>query len=323
MTRTLRRTLLLLGMIALLPNTVVAATRVTIKPLQDFLIYPADSAPAQVISLNNAKISAQISAQISSFKVQAGDRVEKGATLVRLDCRDNRLLHDAAVARLSLAKKDAKRARSLQRSSNIAEQRYNQAVTEEIQAGINEKQTALQMQRCNITAPFSATVTTRLAAEGELAAPGTPLLQLIDSRQLEVSAKIPQDKIKLVESLDNLLFHYGETDYPVKIRRSVATIDPDSGNQEVRLVFSSSKALPGSSGRLTWKLTTPHIPPDLLSQRDGKVGIFLARDNKAFFHVLENAQIGHPAMTDLPASSKVIIEGRFGLKNGDPIEVTR
>ncbi len=311
-----------LATLPLLINPLLAATKVTVAPLASFLVFPSDSAPATVTSLNTAKISARISALIKSISVQPGDRVKKGATLVNLDCNDNRLLHESALARLSLAKKDAKRARSLRKSSNIAEQTYNQAINEEIQAGIHEKQMALQVRRCKVAAPFGGVVTARIAAEGELATPGTPLLTIMDTEALEISVQLPSEKVAQVSTLPDLSFTYHGKAFPVSLQRTISVINPASGNQELRLTFTGDKALPGSSGRLTWKLTTPHIPSELLSQRDNKVGIFLARDGKAVFHPLDNAQIGHPAPSDLPPATHVILEGRYGLHNGDPIEVS-
>ncbi len=310
-------------LLACLSSTASAATRVTVAPLKDFLVFPEQSAPARVISLNDARISALISAQIEEITVKAGDAVAKGDTLARLDCRDARLALQAATARLSLAKKNAKRARALQQSSSIAEQTYNQTITEEIQARVNEKQTALQVQRCRITAPFNGVIVRRLAAVGELAAPGTPLLNMLDTDAVEVSAQIPNQDIATVSAAKNLLFRFDDKHFPVTMREALPQLNPGSQNREIRLIFNNDKALPGSSGRLQWRLTTPHIPPDLLSQRDGQTGIFIARDHKAVFHPLQNALIGHPAATTLPADTMIIVNGRFGLKHGDPIEISQ
>ncbi len=298
-----------------------AATRVSVEALEHFLVYPEDSAPARVVSLNDAKISAQLSAQIRSIPPRVGDRVAKGDMLVQLDCRDALLAHESAVAQQSLAEKNARRARSLKKSSSIAEQNYNQALTDEEQARIRERQTALQVRRCRVTAPFSGIVTARLAAEGELAAPGTPLLTLLDSGAVEASASVPERKLTAVSTSQRLFFRFDGRDYPVQLRAILPRIDPASASRELRLAFSGARPLPGSSGRLRWRAQTPHLAPSLLSQRDGRIGIFIARDGKAVFHPLPRAVIGHPAPIDLPADTPVIIDGRFGLRDGDAIEV--
>lgn len=308
---------------ACLLSVASAATRVTVAPLKDFLIFPEQSAAARVISLNEAKISALISGQIQTISVRAGESVTKGETLIQLDCRDARLAHQAATARLSLAQKDAKRARALKKSNNIAEQIFNQALTEEIQADINEKQTALQVQRCEVTAPFNGVVLRRLSAVGERAAPGTPLLDLLDTDAVELSASVPQPLLTSVTRARTLQFRVNGNDYPTTLRKVLPQLEPTSQDQEIRLTFTGAKALPGSSGRLHWTLATPHIVPKLLSQRDDKTGIFLARDGKAVFQPLKNALIGHPAATTLPPDTRVIVDGRFSLKPGDAIEIVQ
>lgn len=304
-----------------LPLLGAAAPRVTVEPLARFLIHPQQSAPAQVVSLNDAEIGALISARIEAVEVRSGDRVTRGDTLVRLDCRDFRLAHETAVARLSLAEKNARRARSLKQSSSIAEQNYNNALTEETQARIEEKRTALQVRRCRVRAPFDGVVVERLAAVGELARPGVPLIRLLDTEAVEASARVPADALATIERLDDLLFHFDGRDYPVTLRAALPRIDPASGNREIRLRFSDARPLPGSQGRLRWRLATPHVAPALLSQRDGRTGLFIVRDGRAVFLPLEGAVIGHPAATTLPPQTPVIVDGRFGLRDGDTIEV--
>ena len=51
------------------------------------------------------------------------------------------------------------------------------------QAQVAWKQANLQVRRCTVLAPFTGVITKRLASEGELATPGTPLLQLLDTQR--------------------------------------------------------------------------------------------------------------------------------------------
>lgn len=312
---------LILSLGLLLSSAVVeAAIPVTTAPLKEFVIYPEHSAPAKVVSLNDATISAQIPALITSIPVQPGDRIEQGKTLVTLDCEDARLDHRSAVARRELAVKEARRARSLKGENNIAEQNYHRILTEETQARLAEQQNKLQIKRCRVEAPFTGIVTQRLAAKGELASPGTALLKMIDTKAVEVSAHLTPDALKQIQSMETLTFRFGDDALPVHLRTVLPLRSPSSGQQEARLQFTGKKALPGSSGRLVWKLKSPHLMASLLSQRNGEPGIFIAREGKAIFHPLPEAQLGHPAKIDLPLDTPVITHGRLGLRNGDAIE---
>ena len=81
---------LLFPICLLLAGTAWAAMPITTRPLAEVLIYPERSAPATVESLNDADLSAEITARIERILVRVGDEVAAGDALVELDCRDYR-----------------------------------------------------------------------------------------------------------------------------------------------------------------------------------------------------------------------------------------
>lgn len=300
-----------------------AKVTVTVKPLSMLLAYPERSAPATVVSLNHSQISAELAARIEQIYVRVGDRVKKGAKLARLDCRDQKLALDAARSRFRLAQKELDRAVTLRQSSNIAEQNYAQAETEMEQAKIVRQQQQVLVGRCLITAPFQGVVTARIAATGGLAAPGTPLVELLDIEHLEVSSRVPRHELVTLREARSLDFREGKTVFPLSLRAITPLIDSQAQNQEVRLTFKQKASLPGATGRLVWALRQPHIAANFLSQRGQKIGVFIAKDDKAQFYPLADAKIGHPAVVDLPGKTMVIQDGRFALNDGDAIRIVR
>jgi hypothetical protein len=89
----------------------------------------------------------------------------------------------------------------------------------------------------------------------------------------------------------------------------------------VRLGFSGRGAPVGASGRLVWHGKDPGIPASLLVQRDDRLGIFVARDGTAVFHVLPHAREGRPAMVDLPPDTSIVTEGHQALRDGDSLDI--
>ena len=81
----------------------------------------------------------------------------------------------------------------------------------------------------------------------------------------------------------------------------------------------SNLADPGSTGRLKWQASLPHIPADLLVRRKG-VGFFVEDKGKARFILLKGAKEGEPAMYALPATENIIVKGRSRLTDGDDIQ---
>ncbi len=320
---------LLLAGILLGPHTLFAqqssddhieVTRVSSKPLKEILFYPEYSAPAKVVSLNNAQLSAQINAQILAINVRVGDLVGKGETLVILDCQDAEFSMASARARFNLARKELARLRKLKKASAITEQNLSSAETDLNLARISLQQSELQVERCLVKAPISGVVTSRQASEGELASVGTPMLTLVDTENVEVVAQIsPSDSKSLVDS-DKTVFEWSGNSYPLTLRSLSSVINPQNRNREIRFIFKSIEALTGAAGRVRWTSQLAHLPADMLLERDEKIGIFIRDGEKARFVAINGAKAGHAATVDLPDDTYVIIDGRFALNDGDLVE---
>lgn len=295
------------------------ATRVTVKPLAEVWIHPQQSAPATVLSLNRSRLSAQLDARIEAIPVRVGERVARGETLVRLDCRDYRLAAARAGARHELARQQFARARSLHAQANVSEELLDQRRAEHAEAEADLRQARLAVERCALRAPFDGVVLARLAAEGDLAAPGTPLVEFLDSRRLEVSAQVPMDAVAGLARADQVWFQSGGRRHPLRLRAMTPALDPAARNREVRYEFMRRRPLPGSAGRLVWQAPQAHVPADLLVRRDGSLGLLLVEDGRARFLALPGALEGHPAPAALAPETRVIVQGRHSVSDGDPV----
>ena len=76
------------------------------------------------------------------------------------------------------------------------------------------------------------------------------------------------------------------------------------------LVGHTAAAAPGSSARVVWQSREMHVPAQLLARRQGRLGVFVATDKTARFHVLPGAQEGRPAKaTGLLPDSRIVVRG--------------
>ena len=316
-----------------------AAVPVSTQPLSGLLQYPEQSAPAQVHSLNISHLSAQVSGRIDSIEVRVGDPVEAGQKLVVLDCREYLAQRDAQRAirkqygsQIKLAESQLKRSLDLHSRSSISEEKVELRETElnvlRAQAASQMQQLSqaeLMVERCTIKAPFAGVVRQRLAGQGELANPGTELLELQQLDQLEVVAEIRPGQLEQLPQ--QLQFRYDEQDYPLTLRRVLPLIDPKARTRQLRLDFSADAAPPGASGRLLWRSERGYLPADLLVRRDGQLGVMTQQQGKARFVQLPGAIEGQPVAISRSAlnaeallpDSQVIIEGRQALHDGDPV----
>lgn len=301
--------------------------------LSDIASYPIRSAPATAVTVNSAEISAEISAQIKNIHVRVGDVVERGAMLATLDCdsfnyvaaaRGSRLA--ALQARIKLANLRLQRTRKLAEKQSVSDEILDerkseldilQAESAEIQA---EKRLArLDVARCKIVAPFRALVTERIAAVGEFVQRGDPVVKIVDIDNVEISAQIQFGDVEGIKASKELWFEYATKRHPAKVRAALGALNTATRNQEIRLEFVNEAALPGAGGQLFWQDKRPHIPGKLLVRRDDRLGLFVLENGKANFVPLPGASTGRAVPVDFPADTKLIVEGFYGLSDGDPV----
>jgi len=327
---------LLVSLLLITPWPSAAEIPVTVAPLSGLVIHPERSAPASVESVNNADLSAEISARVQAIPVRVGDVVDAGEILVELDCRDfeSRLAAQQATliqlqSQQTLAASQLGRARDLKRERNISEEEVDRRNTElaaldaQIKAQSEAiRQAELNVERCTLRAPFRAAVTARLTNVGTLANPGSPLVRLAQLDELEVSARVRPDEAAEGAEADRLEFLYLGRRYPLEVRRILPVVDPVTRTVEIRLELMGEAAPSGASGRIIWRSGGSYLPPELPVRRGGELGIFVLSDGKAAFHRLEGALEGQPARVELPGDSQIIVEGRQRLQDGDAVRIS-
>ncbi len=314
-----------------------AATKVTSSPLSELLIRPQISAPATVRSLNDSRLSAELMARIESIRVRVGDRVSSGDLLVELDCRTHqsqlqsqRSLLQELNSQISQASSQLKRARSLRKQRNISDEQVEQRETDlsvlRARQAVQQQriiQSRIQVERCRIRAPFDGIVRERLAHEGELTSSGSHLLRLQQLDNLEVSAELRPDQNPV--DARNIAFEYQGRLYPLRLRHLLPVIDTRSRTREARFEFAAEPAAPaGAAGRLVWTDSNSYVPADLLVRRQyegrSRLGIMLLVGDLARFLPLPDAIEGQSALIELPVDSRLIVEGRKIVSDGEKVD---
>lgn len=318
-------------------NISSAVTIVSSEEANNLLIYPSRSAPATVVALNHSVIPAQTSGVITKLLVNVGDKVLKGEILATLDCTINLLtqqsqsaIYEQLYSQLLFNKRELVRGRSLLQQKNIGEaelDRLNNAV--ENTRGLLQAQKAtvesarVNVERCHIKAPYNGVVTKRIANQGEMIDFGKPLIELIESDALEVSAKIASsDEASFTQAKIFNLDIDGRL-YKLTLRSYLPLIEANTTSREARFLFIDEQPLAGNIGRLVWQSPFQYLPAYLLQKRNGQQGYFIVENNKAKFISVELAEEGRPILFNLPTSTQVITEGYRGLKNGEDLQIKK
>lgn len=310
---------------------------VSVRPLQEVVIYPPLEAYGTALSVNESRISAEVSARIIDIPARVGQIVPRGATLVALDSKDFELAVqsaeaslEAARARTQLAELQFERAKTLveknfmsretlnQRETELAAQRADAAASEARLAGARRN-----LEKTRIRAPFKSIIKERAAGVGETAAPGMHLLAILDAERIEVSAQIQPQHVAGLRETQEIIFATSRERFPVVLLRVVPALSARERTQEARFTFRTAPALPGEPGRILWRSARPHVPADLLVRRHGGLGIFVVNDGRARFVALPQAEEGRAAPVAEPLSSLVVVEERHRLNGGEPVNPAR
>lgn len=310
---------------------------VTVAPLEDLYIYPLRDAPAKTISLNDARVSAEIDGVVEGVEVNVGDNVASADLIALLDCEEYevslqqvRAELDAASAKLELAKTQYDNAKKLSASKNISQEqltkrRSNLAVAK---AEVDRTQASLEnakrmVDHCQVRAPFSGVIIERIASTGDYAVTGTPIVRLLDNQNIEVAANVQEQDFSSLQQADELMFVTRQDSFEVQIRTRLPNMDSKTRSFEARLSFANGSAAPGATGRLQWRTKTPYISPEYLVKRDDDLGIFVMEKGIARFYAIAGAQQGRPAEVALPGRTPVILSGRHNLIDGNTVRVVQ
>jgi RND family efflux transporter MFP subunit len=308
---------------------------VTTVPFESLSVKSTLDAPAEVVSLNRSVLSAELNARVVALHAEVGDRVEVGDVLVELDCRDYTARAEQAAAALNaleaqidFADYRSRRARTLSERNAVAEEalRERETTLQRLVAERDGQRAALgtarlQVERCKVRAPFTAALVDRPAQLGALAAPGTPLVELLDVDSVEVRARVRRALLDSLDGADEIVFNDGRGDFMLERRAILPDVDPRGDSVELRLTFSAARAAPGTPGRLVWRDAGLALPPYLVEERDGVSGVFTVNDDRAHFVPLVGVQEGRPVVVDLSPDTRLVIDGRAGLADGDAVRV--
>ena len=309
---------------------------VTVRPLQDLLVDSERRAPARVVSANRATITSEVSALVSVVHEDVGANIEKGTLLIELDPSNAR--NNLAQAKANLSAIDAQiveaesrvaKAEDLLEKNFISDEELisRRATLTVLQANrigalAAIDQAELDLSRTRITAPFDAAVIERQAQVGSFAQPGSPLVTLVQTDNPEVDVELDPRYAVNVPKVSELKFTSQGREWPVRVLRVSNVIDVAARVVRARLEFVDEQAPIGASGQLVWQESSGRLPVNLVVQRDGVLGVFVANDDSAHFIALPQAQAGRPVDVDLPLDTLIVTRGQGRLQDGDSLQVS-
>lgn len=319
------------------PVMVKAAALVTTLHVRkaDFEHFVAMQASVQSDEI--VRLGSEAAGRIVSLNVEEGQNVKKGQLIAKLDLDVlNKQLAELQTS-LSLANDVYDRQQRLWDQKIGSEMQYLQAKNnkERLEKSIDVLKT--QISKANVYAPSAGVVERLFMEEGELASPGMPIVEIVNTNKLKVVADLPENYLKSVKRGDAVDIFFPALGDSVQGRVNLIgrTIDPSNRTFKVEVgVRNNGYLKPNLLASMKINDFTEKdvvtIRPDLLQQEvGGKKFVFLVReDNGEYFakkQYIETGASGEKAIvvtTGLKPGDILIDKGGRGLTDGDPIELT-
>jgi len=257
----------------------------------------------QLTPAREASVRAEVGGSLVSLTVDRGDAVSAGAQIARVSSRDlesARASAEAAVksadTALSVAKSEAQRTDALVKGGALAARDLEQANNA---VSMSQAQSAAAVARLRsveqqladtiIKAPFAGVVSERPASVGDVVAPGTPILTIIDPSSMRLEASVPSDQIAAVRvgaTVDFTVRGYPQEKFAGRIERVSPSADAVTRqvpifvtipNKQQRLVAGLF-----AEGRLQRESKTALVVPQTaVNENSGPPWVLRVQDGKA------------------------------------------
>ena len=264
-------------------------------------------------------LSFEIAGNITSIRVEEGDRVSKGQLLATINPTTVKEAHRATLTTLKQAQDAYRRFLPLHQSGTISDMKWVEIESKLEQAKAAESIARQQLSHSTLTAPFAGVIAAKNVDLGTYVLPGQPVLKLANVAQVNAKISVPEteishlhvgDKVKLtVAALSGAIFRG-------TISEKGIDANPISHTYDVKVGITNpqGRLLPGMvcNAQVQGSAATPSnitVPPQ---------SIELDVDNSRFVWTVVNGKAHQQPVTtgDFEGDGIVILSG---LKAGDQV----
>lgn len=315
-------------------SAVLPVVSVTVEEVREEVARSRVEVVGTIKAVERASIAARISGQIIELPVVLGSKVQQGDLLVKISAGEISAKVLQAKAQLSQARRNLEREKKLQKQGASTEETVKSLVdiTRIAEAAFAEAQTMLDYTI--IRAPFSGTVTQKIANIGDLASPGMVLLKIENGEDLQVVAQVPEGLLLSVERGDSLsvaipaakLILIGE------VAEVAPAADPMSRTAPVKINIASGPDLRvGQFARITLEgsdESTLMLDSSAVLQRGQMEQVFVVEEgsNLATLRLVKTGAIYDDEieiLSGLDPGELVVIGNNTLLQDGQPVEIKR
>ncbi len=281
--------------------------------------------------------SSEVGGRILNMNSKEGDYVKKGALIASVDME-------------SVNKQVAELQKSLELATDIFERQsrlWNQKIGSEVQflQAKNNKErleksiesVKFNLTKANVYAPISGYVDQVIANSGEMASPGMPIVQILNTSKVKVVADVPENYLSAVKrgAMVNIKFPALDVEKNARVSLLGRTINPANRTFKVEVNMNNSKGAL-KPNLLAMMMINDYaeknvitIPIELVQQEvTGKDFIFAKKDTpegpaaQKIYVVTGESYEGNIVIKEgLVGGEEIILDGSKGLTENELLEI--
>ena len=304
-------------------------------------VSPTQKFPGRVISDNTITLAAQVSGRLTAV-LPLGSEVKQGQVIAQIDDTlfkiDEQKAHQAIKniqAQQKLTQNERKRVSALADEKYASDSLIDKLDTELrliegklTQAKLDLAHKTALLARTQIKAPFDGVIAHRLKKAGEWIESSHGVVNLIDTKQTEISLLVPSDFAAKLHSNNPVSIITNTGSYQGELRTKVP--QTDFKFYELRVTVVEQPLQPGMSvnvGFAKQGATEQHIavPRDALQVRNGTLGVFrINKENLSEYVSVKALAIedGWSAIEgELSQGDTIVIRGVERLSHGQNVKI--
>jgi len=241
------------------PNAGTGAPSIEITPIPSDSNIFSDAPKVDATIINPfrfAAVATEVTGIIQEYNFEIGQLVQKGSVILEISKKRYELAAEKAgdnLRGLRLALKRAQKEKEIRErlvsldASTVQDLLKAEAEEEILEQKVREaevilKQTQLDLEACQVKAPFTGYIAVRYKEPFEAAGPLEKLFSLIDSSKVYAVAYVPENLMQFFQKGSKAAFNdsYGRQ-FVGEVDKIEPTIDPKTGSQKVFVLMDNAQ----------------------------------------------------------------------------------
>ncbi|MGH8494588.1 MAG: efflux RND transporter periplasmic adaptor subunit [Gammaproteobacteria bacterium] len=298
--------------------------------------------PGSVRSREDARVAGEQEGRVISV-AEVGEQIERGDALARLDDtmlqlreQDDLANIKRIEAQLDYASKQEQRLGELRSQNSIAASQFDEVRSQRqmleqdlARARVTLEQTRHQRRMAVVRAPFAGVVAERFIQAGEYLTTGAPVVRLVNTVDLEVSARAPVTLAPRLKAGDPVSVRHENALTEAHIRSVVPVGDDASRQLEVRVALLDTEWSIGTAVQVALPNAAPRqvvaVPRDALILRTNASYVVKVGEDDTIERVPVDTGSSHNGLVEIRGEiepgDRLVVRGGERLQPGQAVTV--